>query len=90
MHKKQTRVFKEGCFWRVRLLHCGTWITLRGFYLTRAQAREAAAFEAAFEAKWTRPRSFPKTYTPTPKDRLPVPWYLDVNSGVESGKAKSP
>ena len=46
MHKKQTRVFKDVCFWRVRMLHCGTWITLRGFYLTRAQAREAAAFEA--------------------------------------------
>lgn len=25
MHKKQTRIFKDLCFWRVRLLHCGTW-----------------------------------------------------------------
>lgn len=43
--------------------------------------QERQAFEAAFEAKWTRPRTTPKAYTPTPKDRLPTPWYLDPASG---------
>lgn len=46
MNKKQTRVFKDVCFWRVQLLHCGTWITLRNLHSTRAEAREAAKLAA--------------------------------------------
>ena len=34
-------------------------------------------FEAAFAAANLTPqRRFPKTYAPTPKGKLPVPWYL--------------
>lgn len=33
-------------------------------------------FAAAF-ANMTPQRTHPKTYTPTPKDKLPVPWYLE-------------
>ncbi len=43
--------------------------------------RERLAFEVAFETKWTRPRSTPRSYTPTPKDRIPTPWYLNKDSG---------
>ena len=43
--------------------------------------KESAAFEVAFEGKWTAPRTAPKTFTPTSKDQIPLPWYLDVNSG---------
>ena len=36
-----------------------------------------AEIEAAFAvANVTEQRVFPKTYTPTPKDKLPVPWYV--------------
>jgi hypothetical protein len=42
-------------------------------------AKVEAEFEAAFAAKLTPLRTRPKTYAPTPKDRLPIPWYLDPN-----------
>lgn len=35
--------------------------------------------DRAFALKLTAMRTTPKTYTPTPKDQLPVPWYLDPN-----------
>ena len=36
-----------------------------------------AKFEAAFAAANLTPqRTHPKSYTPTPKDQIPVPWYL--------------
>lgn len=38
------------------------------------------AFEEAFAAKFDEPRQNPKTFPPTPKDQLPLPWYLDPNS----------
>jgi len=40
-------------------------------------------FEAAFEAKYTTARTTPKSYTPTPKSEIPLPWYLDENSTGE-------
>lgn len=43
-------------------------------------SKEAAEFEAAF-AKFDRPRTTPKTFTPTPKDQIPLPWYLNPESG---------
>lgn len=46
-----------------------------------AAEQERQAFEQAFAAKWTRPRSAPKAFTPTPKDRIPTPWYLNKDSG---------
>lgn len=45
-------------------------------------ARDRAAFDRAFALKLTAQRNTPKTYTPTPKDQLPVPWYLDPENGV--------
>jgi hypothetical protein len=42
------------------------------------EAKLAAAFEAAFEAKWTKQRNVPKSFEP----RAPLtPWYLEVESG---------
>lgn len=43
--------------------------------------QENAAFERAFAMKLTAPRTLPKTYPPKPKDQIPLPWYLDPNSG---------
>lgn len=43
------------------------------------KAKEERAFEAAFSQFSTQPPS-KRTYPPTPKDQIPVPWYLDVNS----------
>jgi IS1 family transposase len=40
-----------------------------------------AQFEAAFADRVTPQRTHPKSYTPTPKDQLPVPWYLNPESG---------
>jgi hypothetical protein len=40
------------------------------------EAKPVAQFEAAFEARFTPKRSTPKTYTPTPKSQIPLPWYL--------------
>lgn len=41
-------------------------------------AKINAQFEAAFAvANLTPARTQPKTYTPTPKDQLPIPWYLN-------------
>lgn len=40
--------------------------------------RERDAFEKAFAAKFSAPRTTPKSYTPVPPK---TPWYLDVNSG---------
>ena len=42
MRRFQTRVVHDGIFWRVRLLHCGQWITLRNLHITRREAREDA------------------------------------------------
>jgi hypothetical protein len=47
-------------------------------------------FEAAFEEKWTRPRNVPKTFKPTPKDKIPTPWYLDPESGGPNPAIKKP
>lgn len=46
MVKRKTQVVKIGAFWKVRLLWCGTWVTLRDLHCTRAAARKAAAIEA--------------------------------------------
>jgi hypothetical protein len=54
------------------------------------QAKEEAEFEAAFERKFTPARKTPKTYTPTPKDQIPLPWYLDKDSGGEPGGDEKP
>lgn len=49
------------------------------------EEQDAAQFERAFAEQahtvrnWTPRRSTPKSYTPTPKDQIPVPWYLDPN-----------
>lgn len=43
------------------------------------EAKLAAQFEAAFEAKFTPKRTTPKSYVPTPKDQIPLPWYLDMS-----------
>ena len=40
-----------------------------------------AQFEAAFADRVTPQRTHPKSYTPTPKDQLPLPWYLNPESG---------
>ena len=42
-------------------------------------AKLDAEFEMAFAAKITPARKGPKTWTPTPKDQIPLPWYLDPN-----------
>ncbi len=44
--------------------------------------RDRAAADRAFVLKLTAQRTTPKTYTPTPKDQLPAPWYLDPENGV--------
>lgn len=44
-------------------------------------AKTNAVFEAAL-ANMTPQRTSPKSYTPTPKDRILVPWYLDWNKGT--------
>ncbi|MGB8166136.1 MAG: IS1 family transposase [Chthoniobacteraceae bacterium] len=45
-------------------------------------AKLDAEFEAAFAANITPARKGPKTWTPTPKDQIPTPWYL---KSFESG-----
>jgi IS1 family transposase len=42
-------------------------------------AKLEAEFEAAFASRFTPLRTTPKTYPPTPKDQIPLPWYLDPN-----------
>lgn len=42
------------------------------------KAQEEATFEAAFANFNTRPKAR-RTYKPTPKDQIPLPWYLDPN-----------
>jgi len=49
------------------------------FHVNALEAR----FEAAFAAKYDAPRKFPKSYAPTPKDQLELPWYLNPESGGE-------
>ena len=41
------------------------------------ERKTEAEFEAAFAAKYTSQRKLPRAYPPTPKDELPLPWYLD-------------
>lgn len=51
---------------------------------------ERDAFEAAFsalDAQSTPPRKGPKTYPPTPKHLIPLPWYLNPDS---SGPPEKP
>jgi len=50
----------------------------------------AAEFEAAFEAKFTPKRKLPKSYTPTPKNEIPLPWYLDPNDVPPEGDSEKP
>ncbi len=40
------------------------------------EAKTNAQFEAAFEARFTPKRTTAKTYAPTPKSQIPLPWYL--------------
>ena len=42
------------------------------------EAKQAAEFEAAFAARYTPGRATPKSYQPTPKANIPLPWYLDM------------
>ena len=49
----------------------------------REEADMNAQFEAVFAARTTPPRTHPKSYTPTPKAEIPLPWYLDENSTGE-------
>jgi IS1 family transposase len=53
------------------------------------QAKDEAEFEAAFERKFTPARESFVT-EPTPKDEIPLPWYLDPNSRGEPGKSEPP
>lgn len=41
--------------------------------------KEAEAFEAAFKKFQPRPKAM-RSYTPTPKDKIPLLWYLNPNS----------
>lgn len=50
----------------------------------------AAEFESAFEAKFTPKRQLPKSYTPTPKSEIPLPWYLDVDGTEPEGNDEKP
>lgn len=43
------------------------------------KAKEEAAFEAAFSQFSTEPK-VARTYPPTPKDQIPLPWYLNPDS----------
>ena len=43
----------------------------------------AAQFEAAFEARFTPKRQLPKSYAPTPKSEIPLPWYLREDGGSD-------
>jgi hypothetical protein len=43
-------------------------------------AKEEAEFEKAFEKFNLKPTA-QRTFEPTPKDKIPLPWYLDPNSG---------
>jgi len=54
------------------------------------EAKLAAEFEAAFAAKLTPNRQLPKTYPATPKDKLPIPWYLDPKTEKPPGDAELP
>lgn len=40
------------------------------------ETKVATEFEEAFEARFTPKRTTPKTYAPTPKSKLALPWYL--------------
>lgn len=52
------------------------------------QEGEEALFEQAFQLRWTRPRVGLASYRPTPKDQIPVPWYLDPESGGPDPEAR--
>lgn len=41
------------------------------------ETKLAAQFEAAFAERFTPKRQLPKSYTPTPKEQLELPWYLN-------------
>ena len=55
-----------------------------------AEAKLSERFEAAFEARFTPKRQLPKSYAPTPKDKLPLPWYLDPDDNPPAGESESP
>lgn len=46
------------------------------------EAKFNAECEAAFRLRLTPERTKPKTYTPTPKDEIPVPWYLNPDGEI--------
>jgi hypothetical protein len=48
-------------------------------------AQEAEAFEKAFSKFQTKPSS-QRTFNPTPKDKIPLPWYLNPDSEPPSEK----
>ena len=54
------------------------------------EAKLAAEFEAAFAERFTPKRQLPKTYTPTPKNEIPLPWYLDANGVPPEGESEKP
>ena len=51
--------------------------------------QEDRTFENAISQTSTTPTSR-RTYTPTPKDQIPVPWYLDPESGGPNPAVKKP
>ncbi len=54
------------------------------------RAQDDRKFEIAFASKFSEtPRSM-HTFTPTPKDQIPVPWYLDPESGGPNPVVKKP
>ena len=52
------------------------------------EAKLNAQFEAAFTERVTPKRQLPKTYPPTPKDKLPLPWYLDPTGKPPAGESE--
>ena len=51
----------------------------------------AAKLDAQFEeARMTPKRTHPKSYTPTPREKIPLPWYLDPQSGREPDSDEKP
>lgn len=62
-------------------------VTMTDEYL---RAQEDVAFEAAFASKFADKPAARRTYTPTPKNKLRVPWYLDPESGGPNPLVKKP
>lgn len=62
-------------------------VTMTDEYLA---AQDERAFELAFESKFSEQPTTRRTYKPTPKDKLLVPWYLDPDSGGPNPLVKKP